>query len=194
MIESIKGSWQEVVDACRATVGKPPLGREPSTEFKRKLMISEHSPIRRLIVSWRWALPSWVATHFSRHKWECFIRTQRTDRTGVDRNQLPQGTLVEFLGEANAQHLIDTSRKRLCFESAPETRKKWAELKRELRPVLPELSDVMVPNCIYRCGCPEDCACSFFDRFVEQHPDLDFLDISKRYEAYNRMFYKEGRE
>ena len=25
-IKKIKGSWEEVVDDCRATVGKPPLG------------------------------------------------------------------------------------------------------------------------------------------------------------------------
>ena len=49
-ILKIKGDWQEVVDDCRSTVGKPPLGREPSTEFRRKILIAEHSPIRSMSV------------------------------------------------------------------------------------------------------------------------------------------------
>ena len=33
-ILKIKGDWQEVVDDCRATVKKSPLGKEPSEAFK----------------------------------------------------------------------------------------------------------------------------------------------------------------
>ena len=40
-IKKIKGSWEEVVDDCRATVGKPPLGHEPSEDFKRRILIAE---------------------------------------------------------------------------------------------------------------------------------------------------------
>jgi len=50
LILSIKGSWQEVVDDCRVTVGKESLGHEPSSDFKRKILISEHSPIRDLVI------------------------------------------------------------------------------------------------------------------------------------------------
>jgi hypothetical protein len=108
-ILKIKGDWEEVVNDCRATVGKDELGKEPSETFKRGILVAEHSPIRDLIVRWRWAsIKSWVATHWSRHKWDCFIQTQRSDRTGVERNDLPQGAEVSFRGEANAQHLIDT--------------------------------------------------------------------------------------
>ena len=111
----VKGSWREVVDDCRATLGKESLGHEPSEKFKRAILVAEHSPIRDIRVRWRWRdIPSWVATHWSRHKWECFIRTQRSDRTGVPRGKLPQDTPVTFTGEANAQNLIDTWRKRLC--------------------------------------------------------------------------------
>ena len=86
-ILKIKGDWQDVVDDCRVTVGKDALGKEPSQKFKREILISEHSPIRSMSIKWKWVnIPSWVATHFSRHKWECFIKTQRTDRTGTDRN------------------------------------------------------------------------------------------------------------
>lgn len=40
----IKGSWEEVVDDCRATVSKPPLGHEPSDTFKRKILICRAQP------------------------------------------------------------------------------------------------------------------------------------------------------
>lgn len=38
-ILKIKGDWQEVVDDCRATVKKSPLGKEPSTAFKKAILI-----------------------------------------------------------------------------------------------------------------------------------------------------------
>ena len=41
-ILKVKGDWQEVVSDCRTTVSKPPLGKEPSAEFKRGMMICEH--------------------------------------------------------------------------------------------------------------------------------------------------------
>lgn len=51
-ITKIKGDWIEVASDCRSTVGKPPLDHEPSTEFKRKILIAEHSPIRDISVKW----------------------------------------------------------------------------------------------------------------------------------------------
>ena len=122
-ITNIKGDWQEVVDTCRATSGKGSLGHEPSEDFKRRILIAEHSPIRRISVSWVWqGIKSWIATHWSRHKWECFISTQRTDRTGTPRDKLPQDAPVIFEGEANVQALIDTMRKRLCRQTRRRAR------------------------------------------------------------------------
>lgn len=196
-ILKIKGTWQDVVDGCRATVKKPPLGHEPSREFKESILISEHSPIRSITVRWMWTnIKSWIATHWSRHKWECFIRTQRSDRTGVNRDELPQAAEVEFIGEANAQHLIDTMRKRLCYTASKETRQCAEDLKTELAKTEPELSDVLVPNCIYRNGCPELDKCPRWGLFVkwckehaDQHPGL--MSIQQRYGWYNELFYKE---
>ena len=75
-----------------------------------------------------------MATHFARHhvgveKW---IKTQRTDRTGIDRDELPQGALVDMELEANAQALINLSRKRLCNQASPETREVMQEIKKEV--------------------------------------------------------------
>lgn len=188
-ILNIKGSWQEVVDDCRSTVGRDPLGRQPSEKFKRSILIAEHSPIRDLSVKWRWGeIKSWIATHWMRHKWECFVRTQRSDRTGVPRDELPQSAPVIFVGEANAQSLIDTMRKRLCFQAAPETRAYAENLKRAITKCEPELGDVLVPNCVYRGGCPEMSCCGFYHEFLNRNAAIGCGDIKKRYDAYNRQF------
>ena len=65
---NIKGTWEEVVNRARTTVGKEELGKEPSDKFKRKILMAEHSPIRGLIYCFKITnLKSWVATHFVRH-------------------------------------------------------------------------------------------------------------------------------
>jgi hypothetical protein len=202
IITKIKGDWQDVVNACRATVSKPPIGHEPSTEFKTKILISEHSPIRLISFLWDWKqIKSWVATHWSRHKFEKFIETQRTDRTGIYRDNLGQGELVDFKGDANVQHLIDAFRKRLCYTASPETRQLGEDFKTVLREIQPEISDVLVPNCVYRCGCPEMKMCKnkTWPVFLawcraEKHVDVQMLPIQRRYDLYNKWFYLNREE
>lgn len=193
-IVKIKGDWKEVVDDSRSTVGKPPLGKEPSTGFKQKILIAEHSPIRNIHVKWKWSgIKSWVATHWSRHKFEKYIKTQRTDRTGVDRNGLPQDALVDFTGDANAQNLIDAWRKRLCYQASPETREYAEDFKAALYADEPEISDVLVPNCVYRCGCPEmiDCPAKHFWTMCAENKRIGSTNIRERYKAYNEWFWEK---
>ena len=197
IIQKIKGDWQEVVDDCRATVGKESLGKEPGRKFKRAILIAEHSPIRDISVRWMWPMmPHWITVHWVRHKWEKFVRTQRTDRTGIDRTKLPQDEPQNFTGQANVQHLIDTWRKRLCYQASPETRRYAEDFKRTLKEVEPEISDVLVPNCVYRCGCPEmaDCPGKYFARLCAADPKVASTDIQKRYDSYNRLFYGDERK
>lgn len=197
-ILEVNGSWKRVLELCRSTVGKEGTGKEPSDSFKRRILIAEHSPIRHIKILWRWdKLESWIATHWSRHMWECFIESQRSDRTGVDRRKLPQDQLVKFTGEANVQHLIDTMRKRLCYQAASETRETAEELKTAIHEIEPEISDVLVPNCVYRGGCPELNCCGYFTQLLVNGYNVIDPDIQKRYGEYNRAFWdkrKEGRE
>ena len=188
----VKGDWQEVVDDCRATVSKPPLGHEPSKDFKRRVLIAEHSPIRDISFRWKWTgIKSWIATHWVRHHWECRVSTQRTDRTGIDRNKLPQDAPVTFTGEANVQALIDTMRKRLCYQASPETRQYAEDLKRTITEVEPEIGNVLVPNCCYRGGCPEMQTCGYFDMLCKQNDLIRSTNIQERYDAYNTIFQNE---
>lgn len=162
-VEAI-GSWRAVADAARTTVNKDPGTGEPSAKWKRKMLISEHSPIRQLIYRWKWTnLPSWVSVHLVRHKIgiEHFVSTQRTDRTGVDRSQLPQDAPVTHECIADAQAIINISRKRLCHKASPETRAAWEMFLVELSKVEPELVRVCVPDCMYRGLCPELKSCGF---------------------------------
>lgn len=191
-ILKIKGDWMEVVDDCRSTVGKPSLGKEPSENFKRKILIAEHSPIRDIFIKWRWSdIKSWISTHWVRHKWECFVKSQRTDRTGIDRDALRQDALVDFTGEANTQHLIDTMRKRLCYQASPETREYAEDFKMALYETQPEISDVLVPNCIYRCGCCEMQTCGHFNHLLSKDDKIRSTNIQKRYDAYNHIFWNK---
>jgi hypothetical protein len=199
-IIKIKGSWEDVVNRCRATVGKDELGKEPSRVFKRKILIAEHSPIREIHVSWAWRrIKSWVATHWVRHKWECYVETQRDDRTGNDRDNAIQAALVNFFGEANPQHTIDTERKRLCRQAHPQTREYAEDLKVSLWHYgEEEWSDALVPNCVYRCGCPEMTPCggdgmSYWEWLVKKtNGGILTGDIQERYDLYNALFW-EGR-
>lgn len=200
-IVKIKGDWMEVVDDCRATVAKPPLGREPSSDWKTAILIAEHEPIRDIWIKWKWrGIKYWIAMHWKTHIWPSRVNTQRTDRTGIDREKKTQDAPVDFTGDANCQHLIDTHRKRLCYKAAPETREYAEDFKVELRVPMRELSDVLVPNCVYRCGCPEVNGCGYWDRFkdwcLEQGINPLTQTIQGRYNLYNEYFYlrreKEG--
>lgn len=175
-----KGDWQEVVNRARTTVGKEELGKEPSDKFKKKILMAEHSPIRSLIYCFKISdLKSWVATHFVRHhvgveKW---VSTQRTDRTGVDRDELSQSELVTMEIEANAQSLINMSRKRLCNQASPETREVMQEMKKEVSKRDEFLSKIMVKECVYRGFCPEMQPCGYdetkkFEEEVKEYRDI----------------------
>lgn len=192
-IIKIKGDWKEVVNDCRATVGKSELGKEPSIKFKEDILIAEHDPIRDIEIKFRWRdIPYWIAMHWKTHIWRSRCRSQRNDRQDTyDRNKAPQDSPVEFIGDMNAQHGIDTFRKRLCRTASPETREYAEDYKFEVRAYEPEYSDVLVPNCIYRCGCPElNGGCGWFDMFKKKYPDIDYTDIRARYDAYNETFYQ----
>lgn len=156
--------WRKVKRAARTTINKDGTGAEPSDGWKKTILLAEHSPIRKIHFAWKWRdLMSWVSVHFVRHKFgiEHWVTTQRTDRTGINRDELPQSALVNHECEANAQALIFISRRRLCFQAASETRKAWQEVKDEIEKRDPVLASVMVPECIYRGFCPEFYSCGY---------------------------------
>ena len=191
----ISDSWVRVKNHCRTTVNKKFTDIAPTTEFKTKLLISEHSPIRLLEIDWTWEkIKYWVSTEWSRHKFEKFITSQRDDRMidEVSRDDKPQKAIVNFDGFANAQNTIDAWRKRLCYQATHEARELAEDFKNDLHKIQPEWADVLVPNCIYRASCPEFEMCkeriwaNFLKWCKENNKSIN--TIQQRYDAYNEFF------
>lgn len=200
-IIKIKGDWQDVVDGCRETVAKPPLGHEPSDKFKMDILIAEHEPIREIEIKWTWRnIKYWIAMHWKTHIWPSRTNTQRDDRTGVNRDESPQAELVTFTGRANPQHLIDTFRKRLCRQAHEQTRLYAEDFKEKLADYGEhQISHVLVPNCVYRNGCPEMQCCGMWPEFLKWCKDSGLADprtvsIKHRYSMYNHWFYEVVRQ
>ena len=136
-------SWQDIKDSAMNTINKT-TGKYPDAQWKRKLIMSEHSPIRRMKFYWRWKdLKSWVSVHMVRHKIgiEHWVSTQRSDRTGVSRDELPQGALVNHACEADAQALLISAASVCAAAQAPRHGKhgslsgrKWQRPSRSLPP------------------------------------------------------------
>lgn len=204
-IKRISIDWTEIKNECRHTDNKEDTSNCASEEFVKKLLISEHSPIRLGRIKWSWdGIKSWISVHFARHfiGWEKWISTQRTDRTGVNRDKSPQDTPVNMDVEANIQSIINVSRYRLCTKASKETREYMMDLKSEIKEkgkdyiYLEDVSKVMVPNCIYRMGCPEFDHCENLNKFygwcfAKGYDAEDMFDIQLRYDLYNEYFYSE---
>lgn len=153
-------SWKRVMNAARRTIGKKPLDKEPSDSWKAKILLAEHSPIRLLEYDWGWEkIRQWVTVHLVRHHEgvEKFVHSQRSDRRELptDRDHLYQGAKNDMDMSANAQGLINMSRKRCCNCASAETREAWKLLLDELEKVDPVLRSKCVPECVYRGFCPE---------------------------------------
>jgi thymidylate synthase ThyX len=176
-----KGSWRQVADCANVTIHKEAGEGEPSSKWKKRMLLCEHSPIRELSFDIRWTdLRYWVSVHLVRHKIgiEHYVRSQRSDRTGVDRDTLPQDSPVEHRVCVNAQALIFISRKRLCSCASAETREAWAALLDTLRGTEPEIYSACVPDCVYRGRCYEFKSCGFdkteeFQRRLEEYGRVD---------------------
>lgn len=171
--------WDAVLRSARTTVGKKDLNKEPSDDFKRAILVSEHSPIRMLTYDVTWPeIPYWVAMHFRTHHIGFkaseddvyFIQTSRSDRTETDRDNLSQTAPVICRAVLNAQSIINASRVRLCNLASKETREAWRAFINELAKIDPILAKLCHPNCYYRGFCPEgknSCGATITLRYVD---------------------------
>lgn len=171
-------NWQEIKDSCMTTINKT-TGKYPDSKWKNNILLCEHSPIRRLRISWKWLdLPYWISVHFTRHSVGIthFVSTQRTKE---NRGEEPQGAYVIHECEANAQALINISRKRLCCKAAAETRQTWQAVKDEIAKIEPELASCMVRECVYRGFCPEMHSCEFCETELFQDERERYIEVGK---------------
>ena len=173
---------------CMTTISKEAGDNEPSSTWKRKLLMCEHSPLRRGTISWKWPqIPYAISTHFARHHIGCekFVGTERTDRTGVDRETRSQMNYVPMEMDANIQALINISRKRLCTCADPTTRKYWQAVISAVEERDPDIAWACVPECVRDGGCPEYKPCGIYDAFSKTLTPEEQMDMHARYDKYN---------
>lgn len=187
--------WSRALNAARRTIGKPPLNKEPSDNWRKMVIMAEHSPIKLVeyLISFK-DLRQWVGVHLLRHEHMLpFIHSQRVDRReDIDSLTERVMSIIEedvksdesfnkrdylFQGEpndqdfvVNAQTLINISRKRLCYCASKETREAWVAVKEAIKEFDPIMASFMVPNCIYRGRCPEMNTCGYYktDKFKKE--------------------------
>ncbi len=181
-------NWLNIKDACMQTISKQAKNTPPN-EWRRKLLISRHSPIRRGVISWKWDnIPFYVMGHFVRHHVGCtpYVATSREDRTDMPREERKQTDSVSMQMDANIQALIDMAEKRLCTQSDKVTREYMEALKDEITKYDETIGWALAPSGIYKCGCPEKFSnCTYCTSILKQMPQEDLFDIEKRLDFYN---------
>ena len=179
--------WQEIKNNAMFTIHKD-TGKYPSSEWKKGMLLAEHSPIRtgRLIINC-YDVPSFVIGHIVRHNlgFTPFVASLRSDRTNY--NTVPDRNTPNSLRfDGNFQSFINITRKRECTSASKETRDFWKQVLDEIAKYEPEVKSRCVRECIYRGGCPEyKTECKFWDMFRQKHKDKDLLNIKERYDVYN---------
>lgn len=157
--------WKRALDAARWTVHKDPSDKEPSDEWKKKILLAEHSPIRLVEYDIKLKdVPNKVVNHLVRHVIgiEKFVATHRCDRTNFKDEDVNRTTPTDVWFSVNAQALKNISYKRLCMCAEKETREVWQLIKDGMATIDPIMFDKMVPQCILHHGhCPELKPCGF---------------------------------
>ena len=182
--------WMKIKSACMTTISKE-AGKEPTQEWKRKLLLCEHSPIRRGTISWKFdEIPYCISTHFVRHhegveKW---VGTERADRTEIkDRSQRSQMDMVPMEMEANIQAIINISRKRLCMSADPLTIKYWKAVLEAIKEYDEDIYWACVPECVRCGGCPEYKSCGYYDNLMKDAKPEEQRVLRLRYDRYNKF-------
>lgn len=137
--------------ACSATM----RGRESKMTLDR-IYSCMHSPIR-CVLFWveMFEIKTFVSVHLVRHSQGIshFVGSNREDRRGV---KADRDTLINHSFLANAEALINMSRKRLCGQASKETQETMQAIKDAVALVDPYLPKYMIRECEFRNGkCPE---------------------------------------
>lgn len=156
-------SWKDVLNAARFTQRKKLLDKEPSVEFKNKIIKAEHSPLRCLMFNIDlYDIPRFVSDHLVRHiHAQPFVSTGRSDVLDYlpSREDQKMTDLYNTRLFLNAQEIINISKVRLCMCAEKETREAWKQVIDTLSLIEPQLAAACVPSCVYRGFCPELKSC-----------------------------------
>ena len=135
---------------------------------------SEHSPIRRIRIEIVCEpMNQFTSVHFRTHGTfqEHFVSTGRSDRTQKERSITD---IKRHIIDTNPMALIDMMRSRLCKGKVSKDTYEWAVLIKEHLMETPMdtqkgcwlnvIGKMLVPNCVYRCGCPESRPCGLYSQ------------------------------
>ena len=189
IIKNFNVNWLDIKNACRQTVSMGDSKLEPASEWKRKLLICRHSPIRIGSVLWKSEdVPFYVMGHIVRHNVGCtpFVSTSREDRTGVPRNERKQTDFVDMQMMANIEALINISERRLCTCADPTTRKYWEAVLEAIKEYDEDIYFACVPQCVRCGGCVEPFSeCNYYNSIFKDISLEDQINVMRRYEIYN---------
>lgn len=183
--------WLEIKNLCRSTISMGDSKVEPNDEWKRKLLIAEHSPLRHSLITIEISdIPFAIMGHLVRHNVGVtpYVSTSREDRTGVKRKERSQMDLVNMRMDLNIQSLINISRKRLCNQADPITKRVWEQVVLEISKYDENIAWACVPEGIYRDGCSESFGyCNACNNFITNMSFDDRMGIMRRYDIYNEQ-------
>lgn len=181
--------WTEIKNACRKTISMKDSKVEPGSDWKRKLLLAEHSPLRHSLITVDIEdVPFYVMGHIVRHSVGVtpYVGTSREDRTNVPRSERSQTDLVSMRLDMNIQSLINISRKRLCNQADKQTQIVWLEVVKAIAEYDQDIAWACVPEGIRSCGCPEKFDnCRACENIIKQMVFDNRLDLTKRYDHYN---------
>lgn len=194
-IKNFNVNWLDIKNACRQTVSMGDSKLEPTSEWKRKLLICRHSPLRIGSVLWKSEdIPFYVMGHIVKHNVGCtpFVSTSREDRTGVPRNERKQTDFVNMQMTANIEALINISERRLCTCADPTTRQYWEAVLEAIKEYDEDVYFACVPQCVRYGACVEPFShCNFYSKFAKTLTPEQQTDIMQRYEAFEEYRAKK---
>lgn len=156
--------WALAKQCALVTIGKQ-MVTEPDLEWKQKILMARHTPIRVLQFAFYLEnVPYWVSTHLARHVHaQPFVRSQRNDRQDdYDRNAARQDAPVDMIWYMNAEELLTVAEKRLCKLAAPETREVVRMMCCVAADKCPEFKGMFRPFCAKYGGCFEMYPCEIW--------------------------------
>lgn len=182
--------WLEIKNLCRKTISMNDSSIEPTNEWKRKLLLAEHSPLRHSLITVDIEdVPFYVMGHLVRHSVGVtpYVSTSREDRTNISRSERSQTDLVSMRIDLNIQSLINISRKRLCNQADRQTQIIWLEVIKAIAKYDSDIAWACVSECIRNCGCTEKFGnCKYFCNFAKNISKEELIDVEKRYDIYAR--------
>lgn len=185
--------WLDIKNLCRSTISMGDSKIEPTHEWKRKLLLAEHSPLRHSIITIEIQnIPYAMMGHLVRHSVGVtpYVSTSREDRTGIPREQRSQMDSVNMRMDLNIQSLINISRKRLCNQADPSTKKIWQSVVDEVAKFDEDIAWACVPEGIHIASCPEAFGnCKSCVNFLNKLSKEELLDLHTRLTKYQE--YKE---